>query len=143
MIDVSYYQRVRDNFVISTDPALLDRAIVFQFLLEAKWWANLNLDSLSCALQNSLCFSLLEDGHQIGMARVITDYVTYAYLCDVFIAEERRRRGLGTWLIRCILDHPQLKDLKRIALITHDAQPFYLKMNFGFPLLPECYMERT
>jgi GNAT superfamily N-acetyltransferase len=74
---------------------------------------------------------------------VITDYSTYAYLCDVFIVEEHRRRGLGSWLIRSILEHPDLKHLKRVALITHDAQTFYLRLDFRFALQPDYYMERV
>jgi GNAT superfamily N-acetyltransferase len=94
------------------------------------------------ALRNSLCFSLLEGGRQIGLARVITDCVTYAYLCDVYIVEDRRGKDLGSWLIRCVLEHPDLKHLKRVAIITHDAQTFYLGLDFRFTLDSNCYMER-
>ena len=82
-----------------------------------------------------------QSGRQIGFARIITDFVTYAYLCDVYIVEERRGRGLGTWLIRSVLEHPDLKNLKRVSLITHDAQDFY--RGLGFCFLPDCncYME--
>jgi GNAT superfamily N-acetyltransferase len=139
---VNYYLRKRDSFVISTNPAALDKDTVFEFLREAKWWSELTRESFERALRHSLCFSLKEDGRQIGVARVITDYSTYAYLCDVFIVEERRRRGLGSWLIRSILEHPDLKHLKRVALITHDAQTFYLHLDFRFALQPDCYMER-
>ncbi len=75
------------------------------------------------------------------MARVITDYVTYAYLCDVFIVESRRRQGLGSWLVRSILEHPDIKPLKRVALLTHDAQMFYLGLDFQFAAYPNNYME--
>jgi GNAT superfamily N-acetyltransferase len=140
--DVSYFLRERDGFVISTDPGLLDASAVFEFLAQAQWWTGLTRESLERALRNSLCFSLLENGRQIGVARVITDCVTYAYLCDVYIVEERRRQGLGSWLIRCVLEHPDLKHLKRVALITHDAQPFYLALDFRFTPHSDCYMER-
>jgi len=141
--DVNYFLRKKNGFVISTDPAALDKDAVFEFLLEAKWWTELTRESLELALRHSLCFSLKgKNRRQIGVARVITDYSTYAYLCDVFIVEEHRRRGLGSWLIRSILDHPDLKHLKRIALITHDAQTFYLRLDFRFALQPDHYMER-
>ena len=142
MVDVDYFRRERDGFVISTDPDLLDTNAVFEFLAQARWWNNLTHESLDRALRNSMCFSLLEADKQIGLARVITDCVTYAYLCDVFITEDRRGQGLGSWLIRCVLDHPELKDLKRVALITHDVQDFYLRLDFLFLTCPECYMER-
>jgi GNAT superfamily N-acetyltransferase len=120
----------------------MDTAAVFEFLAQAKWWAELTEESLDRALRNSLCFSLIEGKRQIGLTRVITDYVTYAYLCDVYIVEERRRQGLGSWLISSVLEHPDLKHLKRVALITHDAQTFYLNLDFHFAQHSNCYMER-
>jgi GNAT superfamily N-acetyltransferase len=138
---VNYFLRKKDHFVISTDPETLDFPTVFGFLAQTKWWTELTNESLERALRHSLCFSLKEGSHQIGFARVISDYVTYAYLCDVYIVEGRRRRGLGSWLIRSVLEHPDLKNLKRVALITHDAQEFYLGMNFRFPADCNCYME--
>lgn len=142
MGNVNYFLRMRDDFVISTDPSLLDASAVFAFLAKAQWWTGLTHQSLDRALHNSLCFSLLEGDRQIGLARVITDYATYAYLCDVYIAEERRGQGLGSWLVRCVLEHPDLKSLKRVALITHDAQTFYLGLDFRFTSPSDCYMER-
>jgi GNAT superfamily N-acetyltransferase len=139
---VNYFRRERDRFIISTDPDALDARAVFGFLAQAQWWTGLTQESLDRALRNSLCFSLLENGRQIGVARVITDCVTYAYLCDVYIVEDRRRQGLGSWLIRCVLEHPELKHLKRVALITHDAQPFYLGLDFRFTSDSNRYMER-
>ncbi|ADV84382.1 GNAT family N-acetyltransferase [Terriglobus saanensis] len=142
MANVNYFRRKRGAFIISTDPDLLDVNAVFEFLAQARWWNNLTHESLGRALRNSMCFSLLEADKQIGLARVITDGVTYAYLCDVFITEDRRGQGLGSWLIRCVLEHPELKDIKRFALITHDVQAFYLNLDFRFATCPECYMER-
>jgi GNAT superfamily N-acetyltransferase len=139
---VNYYRTQKGNFIISTDPDHLDAEAVFGFLQETKWWNDLTRDSLKQALRHSLCFSLKEDDRQIGVARVITDYVTYAYLCDVYIVEGRRGQGLGSWLIRSVLEHPDLKHLKRVALITHDAQTFYLHLNFHFPPHSDLYMER-
>jgi GNAT superfamily N-acetyltransferase len=140
--DVNYFRRAQGEFSICTDPGCLDARAVFGFLAQARWWTGLTQESLDRALRNSLCFSLLEGNRQIGLARVITDYVTYAYLCDVYIVEERRRQGLGSWLIRCVLEHPDLNHLKRVALITHGAQPFYLNLDFHFTTQPDCYMER-
>jgi GNAT superfamily N-acetyltransferase len=139
---VNYFLRENDTFVISTDPSALDMEAVFGFLAQAKWWTELTRESLERALRHSLCFSLKEGDRQIGFARVITDFVTYAYLCDVYIVEERRGRGLGSWLIHSALEHPDLKKLKRVALITHDAQGFYLGLDFCFLPNCSCYMER-
>jgi GNAT superfamily N-acetyltransferase len=140
--NVNYFLREQGGFAITTDPERLDFDAVFEFLAQAKWWTELTEESLNRALRNSLCFSLMEGSRQIGVARVITDYVTYAYLCDVYIEKERRRQGLGSWLVRSILEHPDLTHLKRVALLTHDAQPFYLGLDFRFAPDPNHYMER-
>lgn len=142
VLNVNYFLRERNSFVVSTDPGCVDTDVVFGFLAQAKWWTELTRESLDRALRNSLCFSLMEGGRQIGLARVITDYVTYAYLCDVYIEKKRRGQGLGSWLVRCVLEHPDLKHLKRVALITHDAQAFYLGLDFHFVSHPDHYMER-
>jgi GNAT superfamily N-acetyltransferase len=140
--NVHFFHREKDDFCISTDPKHVDFDVVLEFLSDAKWWTELTRESLDRALRNSLCFSLMEDGRQIGVARLITDYVTYAYLCDVYIEKTRRRQGLGSWLIRSILEHPEIKNLKRVALITHDAQAFYLGLDFNFASHRNDYMER-
>jgi GNAT superfamily N-acetyltransferase len=139
---VNSFRKERGNLVISTHPDCIDTEAVLQLLEQETWWTGLSRESLDCALRNSLCFSLIEGHKQIGVARVITDYVTYAYLCDVCIMKERRGHGLGSWLIRSVLEHPDLSHLKRVALITHDAQTFYHGLDFRFPSHPNCYMER-
>jgi GNAT superfamily N-acetyltransferase len=139
---VNYFLREKNGLVISTDPGALDVEAVFTFLAQAKWWTELTRGSLERALSHSLCFSLKEGDRQIGFARVITDFVTHAYLCDVYILAERRGKGLGSWLIHSALEHPDLKNLKRVALITHDAQDFYLGLDFRFLPNCRCYMER-
>jgi GNAT superfamily N-acetyltransferase len=139
---VNYFQRKRGSLIITTDPDCLDTQAVFQLLEQETWWTGLTRELLDCALRNSLCFSLIEGNKQIGLARVITDYVTYAYLCDVCIMKAHRGHGLGSWLIRSVLEHPDLDHLKRVALMTHDAQSFYLDLGFRFPPQPNCYMER-
>ncbi|WP_235011753.1 GNAT family N-acetyltransferase [Bryocella elongata] len=139
---MNYFLLERGEFVISTNPERLDPQAVFGFLAETRWWADLTEERLQRALRHSLCFSLLEGDQQIGVARVITDYVTYAYLCDVFIVERRRGQGLGGWLIRSVLEHPDLVPLKRVALITHDAQSFYRGLDFQTLSHPDWYMER-
>lgn len=141
MPDVNYFLREQGGFLITTNPKLLDYEAVLGFLAQTGWWSDLTPGSLDRALRNSLCFSLLEESRQIGIARVITDYVTYAYLCDVYIVELRRRQGLGSWLVRSVLEHPDIKPLKRVTLLTHDAQTFYLGLDFQFATYPNNYME--
>jgi GNAT superfamily N-acetyltransferase len=136
------YQWKHGSYTVRTDPDAPDLDAVYEFLKTAPWASGLSREALDRATRHSLCFSLFEETRQIGLARVITDYVTYAYMCDVYVVEERRGLGLGSWLIRCVLEHPDIACLKRIALITHDAQDFYLHLGFQFASHPEHYMER-
>jgi GNAT superfamily N-acetyltransferase len=88
------------------------------------------METVRQSINGSLCFSLFYWGKQIGFARVITDEATFAYLCDVFIDEEWRGKGLSKWLMEVIINYPGLQGLRRFALITHDAHNLYSQ--FGF-----------
>jgi GNAT superfamily N-acetyltransferase len=92
------------------------------------------------SIQNSLCFGAFCDGKQIGFARVITDFATFAYLADVFVVPAHRARGVSKMLVRAVVAHPQLQGLRRILLATRDAHGLYKK--FGFEPLshPEYFM---
>jgi len=121
----------------------MDAAVVCGFLQGTSWAKGFSAEQLQEAFRNSLCFSLFAEGSQIGFARVITDRVTYAYVCDVYIAAECRGQGLGTWLVRCALEHPSVASLRRVALITHDAQEFYRRLGFGPAAQANSYMEKV
>lgn len=121
----------------------MDAAAVCSFLQATSWAKGFSAEQLQEAFRNSLCFSLFTDERQIGFARVITDRVTFAYVCDVYIAEEFRGRGLGTFLMQCTLEHPAVSTLRRVALITHDAQKFYRRMGFGPSAQADSYMEKV
>ena len=101
----------RDGFVVSTDPARIDLAVVHGYLSESYWASGISLDLVKKSIENSLCFGVYEEasGAQVGFARVISDFATFAYLADVFILEKYRGRGLSKWLMQCILDHPELQ----------------------------------
>ena len=84
---------------------------------------------------------MYEGQRQIGLARVVSDYAIFAYLCDVFIHEEYRGRGLGKWLIETVLSHPDLKGLRRWTLATRDAHGLYRQYGFEALTEPERWME--
>ena len=138
-----HFFRQQGAYRICTDPSALDFEAVYGFLSAVPWASGLDRDAMAQALGNSLCFSLLEERQQIGLARVITDFVTYAYLCDVYVLENCRGRGLGSWLVQSVLEHPQIRGLRRVALITHDAQEFYVRLGFKLPVQADCYLERV
>ena len=93
-------------------------------------------------MRHSLCFGLFERERQIGFARVVTDYATYAYVCDVFVLEAHRGQGLATWLMQCVTSHPDLQGLRRWCLTTRDAHGLYEKAGFQRTTIAERYMDR-
>jgi GNAT superfamily N-acetyltransferase len=129
------------EFVISTDNERLDLDLVHGFLTECYWARGIPREVVDRSIENSLCFGVYRDGKQVGFARVISDSATYAYIGDVFVLESYRGRGLGKWLMECIMQHPELQGLRRWGLVTQDAHGLYSP--FGFTLLktPERYME--
>jgi N-acetylglutamate synthase-like GNAT family acetyltransferase len=132
----------RDRFSITTDPERQDFDAIHALLRSTHWARTMPRDVLEVAVANSLCFGLFDDGKQIGFARLITDYCTYAYLTDVVIAEELRGQGLGKWLMEGMLAHPMLTGMRRIALLTLDAQRYYEALGFSTNTGTLTYMER-
>ena len=135
----------RDGFSISTDKSKLDVDLVHQFLSCSSYWAQGRpLGVVEKSIEHSLCFGVYDGDQQVGFARVVTDYATFAWLCDVFILESHRGRGLGKWLIECIVACPDLQGPKKFLLATRDAHDLYRGYG-GFESLeqPEKWMART
>lgn len=122
--DAREYQR--DDFMISTDRDWLDLTVIHDYLSHTSYWAQGRPFSVvQKAVENSLCFGVYRDDQQVGFARVVTDYATFAWLCDVFILERYRGIGLGKWLIECVVAHPELQGLRLFLLATRDAHELY------------------
>ena len=135
----------RDLYTISTDPARLDVTRIHRLLNQYSYWAqNRPLELVQKTIANSLSFGVYGAGGElVGYARVVTDYATFAWLCDVIVDPEHRGRGLARWLVECVVDHPDLKMIRRILLATRDAHNLYRNYG-GFEILdhPERWMER-
>ena len=131
----------RDHFSISTDPARLDIDAICDFLTRAYWASTRPRERTERAIKNSLVFGVYDGTKQIGVARVVSDYSIFAYLCDVFIHEDYRAHGLGKWLIQTILDHPDLKEMRRWVLVTNDAHGLYKQYGFTSIEDPEHWMQ--
>jgi GNAT superfamily N-acetyltransferase len=131
----------RGDFVVSTDRERLDFDLIHGFLSRSYWAEGMPKVVLQRAIENSLCFGMFDRAQQVGFARAITDLATYAYLSDVFVVEGYRGRGLGRWMIECILTHPDLQGVRRIALFTRDAQGLYSQLGFGASTSKSEYME--
>ena len=131
----------RGEFTISTDPARLDLKVIHDFLSTSYWAAGIPLDTVRQSIEHSLSFGVYRGDQQIGFARIITDYTTFAYLADVFILESERGQGLAKWLVEIIVAHPQLQGLRRWMLATRDARDYYRPFGFRDLAHPEWLME--
>ncbi|HZU67970.1 MAG TPA: GNAT family N-acetyltransferase [Ktedonobacteraceae bacterium] len=132
----------RAEYLISTDKNKLDLSVVHDFLTTSYWAAGIPMEIVKKSVEHSLNFGVYYERQQVGFARVITDYATFAYIGDVFILEEFRGRGLSKWLLEVIANHPELQGLRRWLLLTRDAHGLYEKTGFVRPKTLERYMER-
>ncbi|MBD1995970.1 GNAT family N-acetyltransferase [Leptolyngbya sp. FACHB-541] len=133
----------REEYTISTDRQRLDLQEIHNFLANHSYWAiGRSFEAVKKSIDHSLPFGIYRDTQLVGFARVLTDYVTFAYLADVFVVESFRGNGLGQWLVEVILAHPELQSLRRWLLVTHTAQPFYRKLGFTELEHPEQHLEK-
>ena len=120
----------KEDYLISTDKNKIDLEYVHGFLTHSYWTPGIEKDKVKRGIEGSLCFGVYQKEQQVGFARVITDQASFAYLCDVFIDEGHRGKGLGKWMVESILAHPGLQDLRRVMLATRDAHPLYEQCGF-------------
>ena len=131
------------DYVISTDRARLDIPLIHDFLSTSSYWAHgRSLDVVRRSVDNSLNFGVFKEDRQVGFARVVTDYATFAWLADVFIVPAHKGQGLGKWLVEVIVGHPHLQDLRRWVLATRDAHELYRRVGFSELAEPRRWMER-
>jgi GNAT superfamily N-acetyltransferase len=126
---------------ISTDPSRLDVGMIHAFLANSYWVPGISRSSVENCIKHSLCFGAYTEGRQIGFARVVTDYVRFAHILDVFVLAEFRGRGLGKLLMKELLSHPALASIVRFTLGTKDAHGLYAQFGFTVPASPERQME--
>ena len=132
------------EFTVSTDRNRLQIDAIHKFLSEESYWARERArEQTITAIKNSLPFGVYKGKNQIGFARVVTDYATFAYLGDVYIVEEFRGLGLSKWLMEVIVNHPELQGFRRWILATKDAHGLYEKFEFTGLKFPERWMEKT
>ncbi len=131
------------TYLISDDAALLVPAAVHAYLTRCYWAEGIPRDVVDRALAHSLCLGIYTaERQQIGLVRVISDYATFAYLCDVYVLEPHRGRGLSKAAMQLLSTHPRLQNLRRQQLVTDSAHGLYAQ--FGFKPLehPERHMEK-
>jgi len=100
-----------------------------EMLSHTYWGEHRTEETVLRAIKHSVCFGVYYETIQIGFARVVTDYATMCYLCDVVIDEEFRGAGIGRTLIDTIDEDEQLPSLLSF-LITRDAHDFYRQFSY-------------
>ena len=128
---------------VSTDKSKLNVPFIQNFLKDIYWAAARTVDEVQTTIDASFCFGIYLDEEQIGFARVVTDYVVFAYLMDVFIDENHRGKGYASILIDTMMKEPQLQQIKIWRLATSDAHFLYEKFGFTPLAHPEKMMEKV
>jgi GNAT superfamily N-acetyltransferase len=131
----------RGQYRVSTDSYRLDMADTAAFLAESYWARDIPEAVVQRSVDGSIAFGVYEGDRQVGFARVVTDRATFAWVGDVFIHESHRGRGLGLWLMRCVLAHPELQELRRWLLASSSARDLYRRLGFAPLAAPERFME--
>ena len=130
------------RYEVTTDSSRFDLEAIHAFLSRAYWSQDIPRAVVERAVANSLCFALLLGKEQVGLARVVTDRATFAYLSDVYVLEEHRGKGLARLLLDAVVAHPDLQGLRRMLLATRDAHGLYAKYGFQPLATPERLMLR-
>jgi GNAT superfamily N-acetyltransferase len=128
-------------YEISTDTARLDVDAIHAFLTQSYWSPGIPRATVARAIANSLCFGVFWQGQQVGFARMVTDKTTFAYLCDVYVLEAHRGRGVSKQLMDFVMKHPDLQGLRRMMLATRDAHGLYTQFGFTPLTAPDRIME--
>ncbi len=128
---------------VSTDKAKLDVPFIQNFLKNIYWATGRTIDEVQTTIDSSFCFGIYLNDKQIGFARVVTDYVVFAYLMDVFIDKEYRGNGYSSILIEAMMNESELKQVKIWRLATSDAHFLYEKFGFKALAHPEKMMEKV
>jgi GNAT superfamily N-acetyltransferase len=136
-----HHERERDGYLISTAPERLDLDAIHAYLVRSYWSEGIPKSVVERSIRGSLCFGLYKGSEQVGFARVISDRATFAYLCDVYVLEAERGKGLSKWLLETLLEHPDLANLRRFTLATRDAHGLYARYGFTPLARPEIFME--
>jgi len=131
------------SYTISDDSTRLDLRAIHAYLTRAYWCPGIPFEIVRRAVRSSLCIGAYDAaGAQVGLVRVISDYATFCYVCDVYVLESHRGRGLSKAMFAMVTEHPKLQGLRRWSLVTADAHGLYRQFGFSPVAQPERHMER-
>jgi GNAT superfamily N-acetyltransferase len=129
------------DYELDDDPARLDLATIHAWLAATYWLPGVARETVERAAQySSLVVGAYHDGAQVGYLRVVSDRATFAWLCDVFVEEAHRGKGLARAMVRFALEHPEHQGLRRWLLATRDAHGVYSACGFQPLTEPERWM---
>jgi len=131
----------KGKYIVTTDIEKVDIDAVYSFLNGSNDVIYQSKEAIIKSINNSLCFSIFEAGKQIGIVRVITDYESFAYICDMFVEELHRDKGLGTWMLECMLNHPDLRDVKKWLTKANSSQEVFRRFGFACVPIEDTFME--
>jgi GNAT superfamily N-acetyltransferase len=127
---------------ITNDRARFDVDLIHHYLSKDSYWArNLTRERCERSIEHSLCFAAFDGQAQVGFARVISDFATFAYVADVFVVPSHRGRGISKGIMQAIRSHPELQGLRRWMLVTRDAHGLYEQYGFHALAEPRRHME--
>lgn len=130
----------KNGYLLSTNKKRLQPDIIHSYLVRSYWAKDIPMEFVKRSIENSYCFGIYFEFKQVGYARLITDYTTFAYLADVFVLEEHRGKGLGQWMTDSMVEMPEFEYLRRWMLTTQDAHELYKKSGFIPVPFPERIM---
>jgi GNAT superfamily N-acetyltransferase len=131
------------SYSISDDSTRLDLRAIHAYLTRAYWSPEIPFETVRRAVRSSLCIGAYDTaGAQVGLVRVISDYATFCYVCDVYVLEDHRGQGLSKAMFAMLMAHPKLQGLRRWSLVTADAHGLYEQFGFLPVAQPERHMER-
>lgn len=130
------------GYTITTDKTKMQLEDIHKWLSEEAYWSkHIPFNTVKTAFDNSYCIGILKDGKQVGYARLITDYATFAYLADVYVEEPHRGQGLSKKMMEILMELDWVKGLRKIMLATLDAHSLYTQYGFTPMVISERYME--
>jgi GNAT superfamily N-acetyltransferase len=127
------------QYKISNDKSLLSIKRISELLSKSYWASKRPKEVIQKSIDNSICYGVYCNEEQIGYGRIITDYATTYYICDVILDEEYRGKGLGRKLIQCMIEFEDFSE-KFGILATKDAHGLYQK--YGFVKDEKAFMYR-
>jgi GNAT superfamily N-acetyltransferase len=135
-------ERRRGDYVLTDDPSRMDAATIHSWLYgQAYWSLGRSLEDVTASLSQSRTYGVLHGEEQVAVGRVISDGVTFAYLCDFFVAEARRNQAIGSWMLACMIEDLRTSKVAQILLATRDAHALYLRAGFHSLTRPERWLE--